>query len=84
MPRTGWLPVAIETDAKGCIRTGRAVAGAPHGTLERAPFLLETRQPGVFAAGAVRRASLKRGSSAVGEGAMAIQDIHPYRAQQEA
>ena len=38
----------------------------------------ETSQPGVFAAGDVRSGSVKRVASAVGEGAMAIRQIHQY------
>lgn len=34
--------------------------------------------PGVFVAGDVRKGSVKRLTSAVGEGAMAIQFIHQY------
>jgi thioredoxin reductase (NADPH) len=82
VPRTGWLPPQIETDAKGFIRTGPAVAGSAHWPLERAPYLLETSCPGVFAAGDVRRGSIKRVASAVGEGAMAINYIHAYLTEQ--
>ena len=82
MPRTGWLPPQIETDARGFLRTGRGVAGSAHWPLERAPFLLETSRPGVFAAGDVRLGSIKRVASAVGEGAMAINYIHEYLAEQ--
>jgi thioredoxin reductase (NADPH) len=39
---------------------------------------LETSVPGVFAAGDVRAGSVKRVASAVGEGAIAIQQIHRY------
>jgi thioredoxin reductase (NADPH) len=84
VPRTGWLPPQIETDAKGFIRTGRGVVGSSRWPLERAPFLLETSCPGVFAAGDVRLGSIKRVSSAVGEGAMAIKYIHEYLADQPA
>ncbi len=42
------------------------------------PFLLETSQPGVFAAGDVRAGSVKRVASAVGEGSMAVQFVHEY------
>ena len=84
VPRTDWLPAEIETDAKGFIRTGREVAGSRAGQVEREAFLLETSYPGVFAAGDVRRGSVKRVSSAVGEGAMAVKYIHEYLAEQEA
>ncbi len=80
VPHTGWLPPQIETDAKGFVRTGRAVAGSPHWTRDREPFLLETSEPGVFAAGDVRLGSVKRVASAVGEGSMAVKFVHEYLA----
>jgi thioredoxin reductase (NADPH) len=46
--------------------------------LERAPLHLETCVPGVFAAGDVRHASIKRVASAVGEGAMAVALVNRY------
>jgi thioredoxin reductase (NADPH) len=83
-PHTGWLPPQIETDAKGFVRTGRPIADSPHWTCKREPFLLETSYPGVFAAGDVRLGSIKRVSSAVGEGAMVVRYIHEYLAEQQA
>ncbi|MCI0456534.1 MAG: FAD-dependent oxidoreductase [Gemmataceae bacterium] len=77
-PRTGWLPPEIETDAKGFVRTGPALAQSPLWTARRAPYLLETSRPGVFAAGDVRSGSVKRVASAVGEGSMAVQFVHEY------
>jgi thioredoxin reductase (NADPH) len=78
MPRTDWLPAEIERDAKGFVRTGSAVAQSRHWGLSRAPSLLETSHPGVFAAGDVRSESVKRVASAVGEGAMSVQFVHEY------
>jgi thioredoxin reductase (NADPH) len=83
VPRTGWLPPQIETDARGFLQTGPRVAGSAHWPLARAPFLLETSRPGVFAAGDVRLGSIKRVASAVGEGAMAINYIHEYLTEQQ-
>jgi thioredoxin reductase (NADPH) len=40
--------------------------------------MLETSSFGVFAAGDVRSGSVKRVSSAVGEGAMAVQFVHEH------
>ncbi|HET6748609.1 MAG TPA: FAD-dependent oxidoreductase [Actinomycetes bacterium] len=74
-PRTEWLEGAVERDERGYVLTGRDVAGWP---LERAPLLLETSLPGVFAAGDVRYRSVKRVASAVGEGAIAVQLVHEY------
>jgi thioredoxin reductase (NADPH) len=78
VPRTDWLPKEVETDEKGFIRTGPALAGSPGWPLRRHPFLLETSRPGVFAAGDVRSGSVKRVASAVGEGSMAVQFVHEY------
>jgi thioredoxin reductase (NADPH) len=78
VPRTDWLPSEIERDAKGFVQTGPALVKSPHWTARRQPFLLETSRPGVFAAGDVRAASVKRVASAVGEGAMAVQFVHEY------
>ena len=77
-PRTDWLPVEIEKDAKAFVRTGSSLAQSPHWTLPRDPYLLETSRRGVFAAGDVRSGSIKRVGSAVGEGAMAVQFVHEY------
>jgi thioredoxin reductase (NADPH) len=41
-------------------------------------MMLETSRPGVFAAGDVRSGSVKRVASAVGEGSMAIRQLHEY------
>jgi thioredoxin reductase (NADPH) len=78
VPRTDWLPGEIETDARGFVRTGPALARAPSWTARREPFLLETSRPGVFAAGDVRSGSVKRVASGVGEGSMAVQFVHEY------
>jgi thioredoxin reductase (NADPH) len=78
VPRTDWLPVEIERDTKGFVRTGTALAQSSQWTARRQPFLLETSRPGVFAAGDVRSDSIKRVASAVGEGAMAVQFVHEY------
>jgi thioredoxin reductase (NADPH) len=78
VPRTDWLPAAIEIDDKGFVRTGSALAQSLHWTARRQPFLLETSRPGVFAAGDVRSGSIKRVASAVGEGAMVVVFVHEY------
>ncbi len=80
VPRTEWLPRGIETDREGYIRTGRAAGDSPNWDRTRSPFLLETSWAGVFAAGDVRLASVKRVASAVGEGAMAVKFVHEYLA----
>jgi len=75
LPHTEWLAGAVERDDRGFILTGDDVTAAgPR------PRRLETSLPGVFAAGDVRRGSVKRVASAVGEGAIAVQLIHEYLA----
>jgi thioredoxin reductase (NADPH) len=44
--------------------------------LARAPYLLETSRPGIFAVGDVRGGSVKRVASAVGEGSVAVSFVH--------
>jgi thioredoxin reductase (NADPH) len=81
LPHTDWLQGSIARDSKGFVLSGRElIADDLTWPLERDPFLLETSTPGVFVAGDVRRGSIKRVASAVGEGAMAVQLIHEYLA----
>ena len=81
-PLTDWLGDAIARDERGFILTGLDVSGLDDGRwrwpLRRPPFLLETSRPGVFAAGDVRLASMKRVASAVGEGSSAVSNVHLY------
>jgi thioredoxin reductase (NADPH) len=77
---TTWLPGELERDDAGYIRTGRDLKTW---SLKREPFPLETSLPGVFCAGDVRHNSIKRVSSGVGEGSMAIAFIHQYLALEE-
>jgi thioredoxin reductase (NADPH) len=82
-PRTDWLGPDIARDAKGFVITGQVSlngAGTPRWPLQRAPYVLETSVPGVFAAGDVRLDSMKRVASAVGEGAMSVYLVHRYLA----
>jgi thioredoxin reductase (NADPH) len=75
-PCTDWLPPEIDCDAKGFIKTGMSVAGAPAWQANKhQPGPLETSLPGIFAAGDVRSGSVKRCAAAVGEGGMAIAGV---------
>ena len=75
-PCTDWLPPEIERDAKGFIKTGMSVAGAPAWQASKhQPSPHETSFPGIFAAGDVRSGSVKRCAAAVGEGGMAVAGI---------
>ncbi|SFE51099.1 FAD-dependent oxidoreductase [Blastococcus tunisiensis] len=75
-PHTGWLPDAVERDDGGFVVTGSDLGDDVLRALGRRPFALETSVPGVLAAGDVRRGSVKRVASAVGEGSIAIQFVH--------
>jgi thioredoxin reductase (NADPH) len=77
---TAWLPADLERDERGYICTGRDLTTW---NFERGPFPLETSLPGIFCAGDVRHNSIKRVSSGVGEGSMAIAFIHQYLALEE-
>ncbi len=82
-PGTEWLKNTVARDANGFILTGPDLIPEVHlkqWPLERAPFLLEANVPGIFAAGDVRHASIKRVASAVGEGSVAIHFVHRHLA----
>lgn len=85
VPGTGWLGGCVALDAKGFVKTGPDVSpedlAAAAWPLARAPYLLETNRPGVFAVGDVRAGSLKRVASAVGEGSVAIAAVHQVLSQ---
>jgi thioredoxin reductase (NADPH) len=78
VPRTEWLPPEIEVDERGFVRTGADVTGAAENDMQRGRCLLQSSRRGVLAAGDVRSGSTKRVTSAVGEGAMAVQFVHAY------
>jgi thioredoxin reductase (NADPH) len=82
VPHTDWLPARIGRDEHGFILTGSDLPGPGNPTagrvLPRPPLPLETSMPGVFAAGDVRHASVKRVASAVGEGSIATTQINQY------
>lgn len=85
VPRTDWLDGVVVRDPQGFVlsggdllRGGERPAGWP---LDRDPGLLETSVPGIFVVGDVRRGSVKRVASGVGEGSVAVQFIHQYLAE---
>jgi len=85
-PRTEWLDGVLMRDEHGFVRTGpdlmRENQRPPGWALERDPYYMESSVPGVFVAGDVRAASVKRVASAVGEGAMAVTLVHRYLGEQ--
>ena len=84
-PNTGWLEDCVCLDDKGFVCTGSQLSAADlaeaRWPLERAPHMLETCIPGVFAVGDVRSGNVKRIASAVGEGAICVQMAHRVLAE---
>ena len=84
-PATQWLGTCLALDAKGFIKTGPDLSqedlSEAAWPLARAPFLLETSLPGVFAVGDVRAGNLKRVAAAVGEGSIAVSFVHRVLAE---
>ena len=80
VPNTRWLAGCVARDAQEFIKTGPDLSpedlAAAHWPLARAPYLLETSLPGVFAVGDVRGGNIKRVASAVGEGSIAVAFVH--------
>ncbi|MFQ6171598.1 FAD-dependent oxidoreductase [Oryzobacter sp. R7] len=78
-PRTEWLPAAVLRDPWGYVLTGADVleeGGRRAWPRDDTPGPLETALPGVFAVGDVRRGSVKRVASAVGEGSVVVSSVH--------
>ena len=73
--RTAWLPDELRRDDRGYIPTDRDVA-AEDVLTGRVPLPFETSMAGVFAVGDVRRGSVKRVASAVGEGSVSVGSVH--------
>jgi len=80
VPGTDWVDGCLALDDKGCIKTGPALSADDLRTAEwplnRAPLLLETSVPRVFAVGDVRGGNFKRVAPAVGEGSISIAFVH--------
>jgi thioredoxin reductase (NADPH) len=82
-PHTEWLQGTVELDPDGYILSGPALTAEtgkrPAGWLvPRDPAWLETSVAGVFVVGDVRKTSVKRMASAIGEGAMSITFVHQH------
>jgi len=78
-PNTAWLQGCLALDSRQFIKTGSDLG--LEWSLRRAPHMLETSLPGVFAVGDIRAGSVKRVASAVGEGSMAVQFVHKVLAE---
>jgi thioredoxin reductase (NADPH) len=82
VPHTGLLEGVVQRTEAGFIPTGPELimdGKLPKDwTAKRDPFLLESSSPGIFAAGDIRESAVRRVASAVGQGAIAISEIHQY------
>jgi len=80
VPNSAWLGGCVACDQGGFIKTGLDLTtedlAKAKWPLTRAPYLLETSLPGVFAVGDIRGGNLKRVASAVGEGSIAVSFVH--------
>lgn len=81
-PCTDWLKNLVVTDDKGFICTGDSISEKDLKVCRiyksRNPQSFETSIPGCFAVGDVRKGSVKRVASAVGEGSMVVSQIHTH------
>ncbi len=83
-PHTDWLAGQVLRDKWGYVLTGSDVlveGGRRAWPRERQPGALESAAPGFFAVGDVRRGSVKRVASAVGEGSVVVSSVHAYLAE---
>lgn len=82
VPGAQWIGSRVRRDQHGFILAGRDLPARVRdefgSRLDRVPFSHETSLPGVFVAGDIRSGSVKRCASAVGEGAIAVSEIHQY------
>ena len=85
VPNSAWLEGCVACDDAGFIKTGSELSKEDlrraKWPLTRAPYLLETSLPGVFAVGDVRAGNVKRVASAVGEGSIAVSFVHQVLAE---
>ncbi len=81
-PHADWLPDDVRRDQRGFILTGRDLPREDPAAGQPVPLPLETSLPGVFAVGDVRAGSVKRVASAVGEGSVAIPQVHQHLQRQ--
>jgi thioredoxin reductase (NADPH) len=81
-PHADWLPDDVRRDQRGFILTGRDLPREDPAAGQPVPLPLETSLPGVFAVGDVRAGPVKRVASAVGEGSVAIPQVHQHLQRQ--
>lgn len=84
-PNTGWLPGEMVCDERGFVKTGGDIAPLElvraGWSLDRMPSRYETSWPRIYAVGDVRKGSVKRVASSVGEGSVVVSDIHAALAE---
>jgi thioredoxin reductase (NADPH) len=82
VPHSALVRGVVECNNAGFIKTGPDLVHAgkkpPGWKLVREPYMLETSVPGIFAAGDIRQGAVRRVASAVGEGAIAVSQVHQY------
>ena len=80
-PQSSWLNGVVELDNHGFVLTGTDLdrrSDEPTRLGQRS--ILQTSQPGIFAAGDVRRRATRRVAAAMGEGAIAVALVNEYLA----
>jgi thioredoxin reductase (NADPH) len=84
-PNTSWLPKEMVCDDRGFVKTGTDIAPLElvraGWSLNRMPSRYETSWPRIYAVGDVRKGSVKRVASSVGEGSVVVSDIHQALAE---
>ena len=85
VPNSSWLQGCVVCDKSGFIKTGSDLSAEDlaraRWPMARAPYLLESSLPGVFAVGDVRAGNVKRVASAVGEGSISVSFVHQVLAE---
>jgi thioredoxin reductase (NADPH) len=80
-PQSSWLSGLVELDDHGFVLTGTDLDRGSGDRAQRVqPSILQTSQPGIFAAGDVRRGATRRVAAAMGEGAIAVALVNQYLA----
>jgi len=84
-PNTAWLPKEMVCDDRGFVKTGTDIVPIElvraGWSLDRMPSRYETSWPRIYAIGDVRKGSVKRVASSVGEGSVVVSDIHQALAE---
>ncbi|HUO36856.1 MAG TPA: hypothetical protein VMU34_02970 [Mycobacterium sp.] len=80
-PQSSFVTGVVELDKHGFVLTGSHLdTGDDEATQVGQRSILQTSQPGSFAAGDVRRGATRRVAAAIGEGAIAVALVNQYLA----